>query len=80
MSKNRHLTPQEIKQVIDDYMQAYRMVHGEAAAEERNLTYRKGWFYFDDKVPYRAKEIEKMTVTLGKQITPRTDSDEDYPD
>jgi hypothetical protein len=73
MGKNHH---QEIQKIIDEYMQAYRMVYGEVMAEKRTLIYRKGWFWIQ-AVPYRAKGIQQKTADLCKKIPPRLDSDDD---
>jgi|WetSurMetagenome_2_1015567.scaffolds.fasta_scaffold489295_2 hypothetical protein len=93
MSKVKTLTHQEIERLIADYMQAYRMVYGPVMAESRVLIYKKSWFYFCDKelheanpkniigVPYSAKEIEEMTLMLGRKVPQRDDSDlEEYPE
>ena len=92
MSKNKTLSHQERERLITDYMQAYRMVYGPVMADQRVLVYRKGWFYYCDKekheanpkkvigVPYSAKEIEDMTLMLGRKIPQRTDSDDDLPE
>lgn len=89
MSKGKTLTHQEIKRLIADYMQAYRMVYGPVMADSRVLIYKKSWFIFCYKkqheahpnnlvgVLYTAKEIEDMTLMLGRKIPPRTDSDDD---
>jgi len=88
MSKSKALTHKEIQTIAMDYMQAYRMVYGEAMAQERAMVYRKGWFYFCPKdqadtvrmagaVPYRPQEVEEMTIMLRKKIVPRADSDSD---
>ena len=92
MSKGKALTHQEIERLIADYMQAYRMVYGPVMADSRVLVYRKGWFYYCDKakyeadpkkivgVPYSAKEIEEMTLMLGRKIPQRDDSDDESPE
>lgn len=93
MSKGKAPAHQEINRLITDYMQAYRMVYGPVMADSKALVYRKGWFCFCDKeqfeanpthivgVPYRAKEIEEMTLMLGRKVPQRDDSDlEEYPE
>jgi hypothetical protein len=92
MSKSKTLTHQEINRLIADYMQAYRMVYGPVMADSRVLIYKKSWFVFCDKelyeanpknivgVPYSAKEIEDMTLMLGRKIPQRNDSDDENPE
>jgi hypothetical protein len=92
MSKSKALTHQEINQLIADYMQAYRMVYGPVMADSKVMVYRKSWFIICDKkgydanpknivgVPYSAKEIEDMTLMLGRKIPQRVDSDDESPE
>ena len=77
MGKNNHA---DIERIKADYLQAYRMVYGEAAAGRLTIRYKSGWFYLTSaplSTPYRAKEIEAMTENLRKRIPPRADSDDD---
>ena len=87
--KNAH---QEIEKLKSEYMQAYKLVYGEIQANLRVLVYKSGWFIFCDKkqyednpdnlvgVPYSAKEIEDMTLMLGRKIPQRDDSDDESPE
>jgi hypothetical protein len=92
MSKGKTLTHREIQRLIKEYMQAYRMVYGPVMADSKVMVYKKSWFVFCDKelhkanpkniigVPYSAKEIEEMTLMLGRKIPQRIDSDDDLPE
>jgi hypothetical protein len=84
MSKSRTLTHDERERIKADYMQAFRMVNGEAVAAHLVITYRKGWWYFNQKdyapglsTPYRASQVEQMTLNLRKKIPARADQEED---
>ena len=75
MSKKNALTPQKIRQVIADYLQAVKLVKGEPAMEQTELMYGKGWFrlrppgHSPEALPilYRCHEIEKFTQELRKK-------------
>jgi len=74
MGKNK-LSHEEIQAIINDYQQAYRMVYWGGAINPI-VSYRKGWFY-QGKIPYRAKEIQAMTARLKHYLPQRADSDDD---
>jgi hypothetical protein len=77
VTKNAHA---EIEKIKAAYIQAYRMVHGMAAADRLTVRYKSGWFYFDNapiSTPYRAHEVVQMTMNLIKRIPQRPDSDDD---
>jgi hypothetical protein len=75
MSKGKALTYKEIEQIINDYLQALRMVHGDNRAGQTEVTYRKGWFnvrhpWFNadtPSVPYRPQELKELTRELLMQ-------------
>lgn len=85
MSKKNHLDPKEVERVINAYLQALRLVHGEQVADMTDLCYRKGEFHLRPAglsrealaTPYRANQIEAMTAALRLQIPPRADSEDD---
>lgn len=83
------LTPQEVSQIMTDYLQALGVVKGHQVEGATELTYKKGWFYLRPaghsreaaRIPYKPKEIREMTEVLRKQIPWRADQEDDgYPD
>lgn len=78
MSRSKTLTHDERERIKAEYMAAYRAVHGDVIADLLAITYRKGWWYFNPKdfpgglsIPYRASQVEQMTIRLRKKIPPR---------
>lgn len=76
MSK-KNLTFFEIGKIINDYLQAVKLVKGEAVMNKTELSYFKGWFKLRvpghpasaPAIPYRPKEIVAMTAELLKKRT-----------
>ena len=68
MSKQK-LTPFEITAIINAYLSAVALRHGERARDRTELRYRKGIFLLRPHtiaptapaIPFRAREIEAMT-------------------
>ena len=68
MSKQK-LTPLEITQIINAYLDAVALRHGERARERTELRFRKGIFLLRPHsiaptapaIPFRAREIEAMS-------------------
>ena len=88
MSK-KNLTPEEIRRAMKDYLQALKLAKGEIVMGQTDLFYKKGFFHLRPAgcgeeipaIPYRLKQLEAMTLDLGKQIPQRNDSDaEEYPE
>lgn len=76
MNKKRTLTHNEREQIKAEYMAAFRGFYGDTAAARLVITYRKGWWYFNQKdlspglsTPYRASQVEQMTHNLLKRIS-----------
>ena len=72
MSKQK-LTPLEITQIINSYLDAVAQRHGERAMERTELRYRKGIFLLRPHsivstapaIPYRSHEIMAMAQSLS---------------
>jgi hypothetical protein len=77
MSKKNALNHQTVQTIINDYLQAVRLVHGDNRTEQTEVTYRKGWFYIRHpwytpetlSVPYRPHEIKELTAELRMKIS-----------
>ena len=75
MSKQK-LTPLEITQIINSYLDAVGQRHGEPARERTELRYRKGIFLLRPftiaptapAIPFRAREIEVMTREMTNAV------------
>jgi len=60
----------EIEKIKADYLEAYRALWGEAAADKLSISYKRGWFFLTSSplsLPYRAKEMRSLTKNLFKQ-------------
>ena len=60
----------EIEKIKADYLEAYRALWGEAAADKLSISYKRGWFFLTSSPlspPYRAKEMRSLTKNLLKQ-------------
>jgi len=60
----------EIEKIKADYLEAYRALWGEAAADKLSISYKRGWFFLTSSplsLPYRAKEMHSLTKNLFKQ-------------
>ena len=73
----KNLTFFEIAQIINEYLQAVKIVKGEKVMDKTELAYKKGWFYLRvpglpasaPAIPYRPQEIKAMTAALLKRKT-----------
>ena len=54
---------------IEELQEEYLFQYERTTGRKTTLHYKHGWFVLDNRSPYRADELRRMTVTLRERPT-----------